>query len=465
MHIATRLKAFRIGNDRHVLSNGLTGELLILKDAGLNLLASLARGNDPVCDPATLQFFLDRGLIFDSPEEEEARFDTICDEFWLEFQRSVPRQYTFVVNTHCNFGCEYCFEAAWAQPAQTLSLAQVDSGLCVAQRFADRVHNRVGSQFEIFGGEPLLPGSRDVVRYILTRLAQRNWRCSIQTNGYFLSDYLDLLLEFHAAISQVQVTLDGPRHVHDARRCGKGGQATFERIVAGIDALAASGLAARINVRMNVDHSNVQHLAAMAVVYDEHGWSSNPNFTFVAAPVDNRCSKLGNPGNLLGWHELLDRVYPLSTEAGSGPFDLGVFKTASYFRYYMHSLKESKATGAAFAPKFTPRVLYCEAEALKLFAFHPDGRIYPCPEAIGTDAVAIGSYHPEFRIDRSRARLWRRQTVQSRTRCRDCSISTFCGGGCVLKALTENGSMAEPSCENAEDVMRIYLEKICDASD
>jgi uncharacterized protein len=459
MHVSTRIKVFETGTGKHLLCNAITGEILPFTDRGLRLLEAIASGRADSCGADLMTQLKRKGILFESPEEEERAFVAVCQKGWRAFQRSAPRQYTFVINTHCNFQCPYCFEEAFEAPARTLTPSQVDGAFAVIDRLSGG-RRKAEARYEIFGGEPLLPGSRSIVEYALTRIADRQGQASIQTNGYHLSDFVDLIAKFRHAISNVQVTLDGPRDIHDRRRLAKGGGPTFARIVSGIDALTDADLPVRIDLRMNVDRRNLKYLAEMAEVYQAHGWTKNPRFTFVAAPVDNRCGKLTDPAAIVGWDELFDQVYPLSTDTQGGPFDLGVFKPAGYFRYYMRTIRESMDGGPAKVPEFVPKALYCEAAGLKLFVFHPDGRIYPCPEAIGTTALAIGAYHPEFRIDRKRARQWKHQTVVNRERCRTCAISTFCGGGCVLLALVRNGTMSEPDCEGAGEVMRSYFLKL-----
>jgi uncharacterized protein len=291
----------------------------------------------------------------------------------------------------------------------------------------------------------------------MDRLIARGYRASLQTNGYFLQDNLDFFTGHAHHIGQVQVTLDGPREMHDRRRVLSGGRPTFDRIAAGVDALLATGVPIRVNLRMNVDRENAGALAAMANVYVERGWTRDARCSFVAAPVDNRCGTVANPSSLLRWDELFALLQPLSTDGGLGPFELSPFKIAGYFRHWVSAMRDGEQA------RFIPKVIYCEAAALKLFAFHPDGRIYPCPETVGVESLAIGTYAPSFTIDRTRAKQWRAQTILRRPQCSGCDISTFCGGGCVLTALMLNGSMAEPVCENAHEVMELYFERMCGA--
>jgi uncharacterized protein len=333
----------------------------------------------------------------------------------------------------------------------TLSAAQVDAAFRLIDLHAAR-HRDASSDVEVFGGEPFLPGSRRVLDHLLRRVAERGIRASIQTNGYFLAQSLDFFFEHQGEIAQVQVTLDGPRAVHDRRRVPKSGRPTFDRIVVGICRLLDTGLPIRLNVRMNVDREKASDLEAMVHVYEENGWCKDERVTFVAAPVDNRCGNLRCTANLLRWDETFERVFPLSTDTGGGPFDVSVFKIVSYVRHYLQSVARCEQ------PRFVPKVIYCEAAASRLYAFHPDGRIYPCPETVSIERLAIGTYYPQVHIDRRRVSMWRKQTILQRPRCRDCTIATFCGGGCVLTALMHNGTMAQPECENAREILEAYLD-------
>jgi uncharacterized protein len=226
--------------------------------------------------------------------------------------------------------------------------------------------------------------------------------------------------------------------------------------VAGIEQLLEHDLPIRINLRMNVDRTNVDALEAMVDFYQARGWTRHPRITFTAAPVDNRSGSLKDLDSLLGWHELFERLLPLSVDAGTGPFDLSVFKAASYFRSYFHHIAQPNHEKIAFVPK----ILYCEAAALKLFVFHPDGRIYPCPESVGMERMAIGMYYPGWTMNEANVKQWREQTILQRERCRGCDISTFCGGGCVLYALLQNGSMSQPECENAPEILEAYFRQV-----
>jgi uncharacterized protein len=209
-------------------------------------------------------------------------------------------------------------------------------------------------------------------------------------------------------------------------------------------------------VRINVDAENLPYLAEMAQLYADHGWTRDERFRFVAAPVDDRSCTLDADQVLVGWRDLFDQVMPLSTDTGGGPFDLAVFKPVGWLRRYLAGVRQ----GEDLSGSFRPRANYCEATGLKLFVFHPDDQIYPCPETVGNPALAIGRYHPELELDPARTAPWLASSVLARTACTECPIATLCGGGCTLAAIRRHGGTAEPVCEEAPALVAGYLGRL-----
>ncbi len=93
-------------------------------------------------------------------------------------------------------------------------------------------------------GEPLvLPATyyHDAFELIETlRPPHISLRHSIQTNGMLISDeYCELFRNHHVGIG---VSIDGPRHLHDAHRRTRSGRGTFDRTMAGIRLLQRHGV-------------------------------------------------------------------------------------------------------------------------------------------------------------------------------------------------------------------------------
>lgn len=433
--------------------NALTGEIILLSEAGLEAFKLLRQNVDLPNHQELIKVLKQKSFLFDSQEEEEQAFSQICKNSWDAFRNHSPTHYTFIVNTNCNFNCPYCFEAENdRRDSKTLSKDQIKSAFDIIDHQTSEDSQQKGTGIEIFGGEPFLPTSKTIVKLILENIASRNLEASIQTNGYYLSEYLDLISKYSGFINLIQITLDGPPHIHNKRRILWNGEPTFNRLVAGIDEFLQMDLPIQLNLRTNVDLENIDFLEELIEFYEGKSWVKNPRVSFIAAPVDNRCGNLNSISKLISWNTMFERIFPISKDNGR-LFDLSVFKAVTYFRNYFSAL----ANGYQVSDLFIPKVVYCEAAALKLFVFHPDGRIYPCPESVSMHDLAIGTYFPDFYLHSEKTLPWENQTILQRERCPSCEVSTFCGGGCILTALLENGSMRQPVCEDTPEIIEAYF--------
>jgi uncharacterized protein len=171
---------------------------------------------------------------------------------------------TIIPTLNCNFACDYCYERP-----NLSSVSEGQSGIMsdeVCSRIVKLCEERVeqGGKLGVtwYGGEPLLAPqvienlSREFIRICDERNA--NYSAGIITNGYLLDeDNMELLRRCEVGFAQV--TIDGPREIHDKRRPLKSGGGTYERIIENLMRLPEdSGL--RIAVRINVDKRNGAHV-------------------------------------------------------------------------------------------------------------------------------------------------------------------------------------------------------------
>jgi uncharacterized protein len=99
---------------------------------------------------------------------------------------------------------------------------------------------------------------------------------------------------------------------------------------------------------------------------------------------------------------------------------------------------------------------------VRLLVFHPDGNIYPCYELVGQPNIAIGRYHPEYVLDYEKREPWTGSRLLRQQECFDCTISTFCGGGCASGALAKKGTINAAFCEGAHEVFDRYFKAIAE---
>jgi len=141
-----------------------------------------------------------------------------------------PLGVVFVLTMRCNMRCAMCVQSELRKgyvhsPQQELSLPELKATLDDLRRSF-----LIKPLIHVSGGEPLL--HRDVMGFI-AYIKKRGLRCSLTTNGLLLEGKAQELVEL--GLDRINVSLDGPRVVHDQVRNTPG---AFDHALAGIQALA-----------------------------------------------------------------------------------------------------------------------------------------------------------------------------------------------------------------------------------
>ncbi len=151
---------------------------------------------------------------------------------------------------NCNFRCTYCYEDF----AVGRMKSSVLSGL---KSFLDRRCPELDYiNVEWFGGEPLM--AKDVILDISHFLMARTYifpnlqySSGMTTNAYLLDLETASNLS-NAGVRTYQISLDGPREVHDRSRLRADGASTFDRIWSNLLAIRDSSLPVNITLRLHV---------------------------------------------------------------------------------------------------------------------------------------------------------------------------------------------------------------------
>jgi uncharacterized protein len=413
------------GSDRWLLANLLSGQADLLE---ADEAAPLLRG-EPPDDPA----LVDKGYVVD-PEAEEARFRRAYLDH-LDDRDSDEVQLFYVPSYACNFGCSYCYQRSYEMPASKPQDAVVGAFFA----YVDRKFAVQKKYVTLFGGEPLLPGSASVrvVEQLVDGTTARGLDLAVVTNGYHLERYVQLLAR--ASIREIQVTLDGPRAVHDGRRHLLSGKPTFDAIVAGIDAALASGMP--VNLRSVVDRDNLSGLVELARFAIDRGWIEKPGFK----------SQLGRNYELHECQVRSDRLYS-RLELYQDFYSLALEhpELLAYHRPAFSIARSLFDNGELPAPLFDA----CPATKTE-WAFDYTGNIYSCTATVGKLSESLGTFHPEVRLDEERVRSWQERDVLAIEQCRSCSLQLACGGGCGAVAKNRTGSVSSPDCRPVRELVSL----------
>lgn len=379
--------------------------------------------------------YIAKGYLIDE-KEEERRFRLGYLDF-LDEREGNEVQLFFVPWYACNFSCSYCYQGGYAPPSAVVSDEIIEAFFDYIER---EFHDRK-KYITVFGGEPLLPNSesRAVLERLVTGAAERKIDIALVTNGYHLYEYLDLLSK--GRIRELQVTLDGPVEVHDARRTLKNGAPTFERIVRGIDGALEHGFP--VNLRMVIDRDNVDHLPALASFAKEKGWTGNPLFkTQIGRNYElHRCQ--ADNQRLFDRAALYEKLY-------------GIIKEHPHFlEFHRPAYSVSRFL---FDNGELPVPLYDSCPGTKTeWAFDYTGRIYPCTATVGKDGEEVGTFYPAVTKKEDVINQWESRDVTAIPECAGCNLRLLCGGGCGAVAKNRTGRLHASDCRPVQPLLEMGI--------
>ena len=418
-------------SENYFIVNLLSGSADILNPAEGNMVQDFLDGKTIPADfheSLTVQ-----GYLVDAKEEEKLYRSKYLD--FIDTRDDDEIQLFFVPNYSCNFACTYCYQDEYTTAKQGLTNEVIDAFFkYVNTEFAG--HKKY---LTVFGGEPLLnsPKQKESVSRLLQLANESKLEVCFVTNGYSLVDYIDILKT--ASIREIQVTLDGKGNVHDARRFLKGGGATFDKIVEGIDACLQNELP--VNLRMVVDKENVAGLPEMAQFAIDKGWTRNGFFkTQLGRNYElHHCQATSE--KLFSRISLYETIYEQVKEH---PYILEFYKPA-------YSISKFLAENGEL-----PDPLYDACPACKTeWAFDYTGHIFSCTATVGKEDESLGTFYPEVSRKEELISAWENRDVTSIPECSSCSMQLACGGGCGSVAKNRTGSVCSTDCRPVKELLEL----------
>ena len=172
----------------------------------------------------------------------------------------------------CNLACSYCFflDKELLYPSSDFRMSDEVLENYIQQLIETHRSNEVTVAWQ--GGEPTLMGVdfyRKAIEY--TEEFKRpgmSFENTMQTNGTLLDDeWCEFYKEYNFLIG---LSLDGPRHLHDAHRVDKGGAPTFDKVMRGLRLLQKHEV--EYNILVTVNSINADHpLEVYRFLRDEVG--------------------------------------------------------------------------------------------------------------------------------------------------------------------------------------------------
>ena len=330
----------------------------------------------------------------------------------------------------CNLNCSYCF-ASQGRYHGDRALMSFEVGKQALDFLVANSGSRRNLEVDFFGGEPLM--NFDVVKQLvayartLEEPNHKHFRFTLTTNGVLIDE--DVIDFANREMSNVVLSLDGRKEIHDRLRVDFAGNGSYDRIVPKFQKLVAARGDKSYYMRGTFTHANpdftkdVFHMADL-------GFRELSMEPVVCAPDDPAALTKEDLEIVKEQYEILAKEMLKRDREGRG----------FTFYHYMIDLKGG--------PCVYKRISGC-GSGTEYMAVTPWGDLYPCHQFVGDEAYKMGDIWHGVTNTALREQF-RACNAYARPECADCWAKLYCSGGCAANAYHATGSIRgiyEPGCE------------------
>ncbi|MBQ6893167.1 MAG: thioether cross-link-forming SCIFF peptide maturase [Clostridia bacterium] len=321
----------------------------------------------------------------------------------------------------CNLNCAYCFASQGKYHGER-AVMSFEVGKAALDFLIENSGTRRNLEVDFFGGEPLM--NFDVVKQIVAYARSiekekgKNFRFTLTTNGLLIDD--DVIEFANREMSNVVLSLDGRKEIHDRYRVDYAGNGSFDRIVPKFQKLVETRGGKNYYMRGTFTHANPDFLKDIKVMLDL-GFSELSMEPVVCAPGDPSELTEEDKQIVLNQYEELAELM-LKRDKEGKPFT---------FYHYMIDL-----TGG---PCIYKRISGC-GSGTEYMAVTPWGDLYPCHQFVGEEKFKLGNVFDG--VDNKEIQdEFMSCNVYARPECRNCWARLYCSGGCAANAYHATGSV------------------------
>jgi len=412
--------------NEYILFNTLTLALLTIDEKNKKLMDE--NNIDEFLSNFTqeeINALIDNGILLDECINE---LKIIKDNYWYNKYKDDTLHVSVLTTLACNFGCPYCFETRRnVQLTEDIENAIIDF---VKRQSLDNKFIHI----DWYGGEPLLNlKSIERISKELMEFAEEKgvvYYSSITTNGYLLDDEtLNTLIKYN--LKSAQITLDGPKYIHDKMRPLQNKMGTFDTIIKNIKNASKK---ININLRVNINEDTYKH-------------------------VDELLE------NLVGIDNLTIAIKAI-VSASYKDYNAKVVTAEDYARIVVEKYLYAKKLGlnTAMDKLFHGSVhRYCIVDSDSQFIISPTGRLFKCGESYLDDEPGIiGSINNDgiIEIDDRKKTFWDKDPFEFEE-CKNCKVLPLCLGGCQMKRLIKKIESCSPEYKYAlDELIKHYYSKV-----
>ena len=370
--------------------------------------------------------------IFELKDAEMLFTEDIYENYIDAFKnrQTVVKALCLHIAHDCNLACKYCF-AGEGEYRGHRDLMSFEVGKKALDFLVRESGNRINLEVDFFGGEPLMNWQvvKDLVAYGRSLEATHNkkFRFTLTTNGVLLND--DIIEFANKEMSNIVLSIDGRKEVHNFMRPHRGGQGSYDEIVPKFKKVAESRDQMNYYVRgtftqHNLDFAeDVKHLADL-------GFKQISVEPVVAKPTEDYALRDENIPALMAEYDKLAIELLKRRKEGNG---------VNFF-HFMIDLEGG--------PCVAKRLSGC-GSGTEYLAVTPWGDLYPCHQFVGDENFLMGNVDTGVTNTELRDKF-KCCNVYSKEKCRNCFAKFYCSGGCAANAYNFHGDINaayEVGCE------------------
>ena len=321
----------------------------------------------------------------------------------------------------CNLNCSYCFASQGKYHGER-ALMPFEVSKRAIDFLIENSGTRRNLEVDFFGGEPLM--NWDVVKKTVAyarsveKAHGKNFRFTLTTNGVLIDD--EVIDYCNREMSNVVLSLDGRKEIHDATRTDLAGHGSYDKIVPKFQKLVAARGGKNYYMRGTFTHRNpdftkdVFHMADL-------GFTELSMEPVVAAPDDPMALTPADIEVVKEQYEILATEMLRRKKEGRG----------FTFYHYMIDLTAG--------PCIYKRISGC-GSGTEYMAVTPWGDLYPCHQFVGESNYKLGDIRNGVTNEALREEF-RSCNAYARPECADCWAKLYFSGGCAANAYHATGSI------------------------
>ncbi len=376
------------------------------------------------------------------PEEELSRFGTFAGALYeKQAKETKAAGIMLLMSYNCNLACKYCYQQEH-RPGKSKAV--------MTEEMVDNVFDRhlasiiPGAELKncnisFYGGEPFLPANLPVIRKALGYAAKYKMPATAISNATMVDSMPEIFGPGPGLVSQVQVSLDGDKPLHDSSRVPASGEATYNKMLANMAMLLERGT--RISIRLNLDRRTLESVPSLVKDLKEKKILGNKLATIYASPLHDNIARV-DATDFMDMTDLSSRVFDLGIDL-EHPVSLRANELSRLF-----GLK--KGLGLM-------KTCFCMQTMQRTLVVDPFGDLYACFEEAGYPEHRVGHVSREGVEFFPLHDKYKTRHIANMPECLECSVALACGGQCGAKCRAKTGDIFKPHCE---DTKKVILESV-----